>query len=251
VTIEAPTASRSGAIHYRDGSTAFEGYLALPDVQRAPRPCVLLAHDWSGLHEGMRHIADRVAALGYVCFAMDLYGRDVRGDPASDNSHLMNPLLADRALLRRRLLAALTAAVDHPLIDGGRIAAMGYCFGGLCALDLARAAPPELLAAVSFHGVLKPPQIGPQVPMTAKVLVLHGWDDPMAPPPDVLALAQELTAAGADWQLHAYGHCLHAFTFPGVNAPERGLAYDAAADRRSWAAMKAFFAEVLGEPATA
>jgi dienelactone hydrolase len=122
---------------------------------------------------------------------------------------------------------------------------MGYCFGGLCALDLARAAPSGLLGAVSFHGLLKAPGITPQAPVTAKVLVLHGWSDPMAPPADVEAFGTEFTAAGADWQLHAYGHTLHAFTVEGANAPQNGMAYNANAARRSWASMKAFFEEVF------
>ncbi|MCY1217562.1 Dienelactone hydrolase family protein [compost metagenome] len=157
----------------------------------------------------------------------------------------MNPLLSDRALLRQRLLAGLEAAKALSGVDASRMAVVGYCFGGLCALDLARAAPPDLLAAISVHGVLQPPLIGEQAPITASVLLLHGWEDPVAPPKDVLCIAKELTEAGADWQLHAYGHARHAFTFEGANFPERGIVYDAAADRRSWAAMRAFLAERL------
>jgi dienelactone hydrolase len=242
---EAPPSGRT--LDYTDGDTVFEAYVAVPPGPPGRRPTVLLAHDWSGLNEGMRAVAGRVAALGYACFALDAYGKGVRGDQAGDNAHLMAPLMADRALLRRRLLAALAAALRHPAVDPGRVAAMGYCFGGLCALDLARAAPPELRAAVSLHGDLRPPRLGPQPPIAASVLLLHGWEDPIAPPADVLAVAAELTAAGADWQLHAYGHAMHAFTFAGADFPERGIRYDAAADRCSWAATRAFLAEAFGE----
>lgn len=236
---------KTSAVDYSDGTTLFEGYLAQPSDAdaNAPVPCVLLAHEWSGLNEGMKAIARRVASLGYACFAADVYGKGVRGSEVGDNSHLMNPLLADRELLRDRLLAGLRTAAELPFVDRSRIAAMGYCLGGLCALDLARAGAPDLRAAVSFHGALQPPDIGPQQPIRASILLLHGWEDPVAPPEAVLAIARELTDAGADWQFHAYGHALHAFTFEGVNFPERGIVYDAAADRRSWRAMQDFLAE--------
>ncbi|MFJ4292802.1 dienelactone hydrolase family protein [Cupriavidus sp. NPDC089707] len=232
-------------VEYTDGRTVFEGYLATQTSLAPFAPCVVLAHEWSGLNEAMLRCADRIASLGYVCFATDVYGKGIRGDQLGDNSCLMNPLLSDRALLRQRLLAGLDAARALPGVDASRMAVVGYCFGGLCALDLARAAPPHLLAAVSVHGVLQPPRIGEQAAITASILLLHGWEDPVAPPGDVLGIAKELTEAGADWQLHAYGHARHAFTFEGASFPERGIVYDAAADRRSWAAMQAFLAERL------
>ncbi|PHS27621.1 MAG: hypothetical protein COA85_05150 [Robiginitomaculum sp.] len=119
-----------------------------------------------------------------------------------------------------------------------RMAVVGYCFGGLCALDLARAAPPNLKAAVSFHGGLTAPERSNRPQITAKILLLHGWEDPIVPPAEVLAITKELTVAGADWQLHAYGHARHAFTFESANFPERGIVYDSRADERSWAAMR-------------
>lgn len=238
----------STRVDYTLDAQVFEGYVAQPETLREKRPGVVLMHDWSGLNQGIRAVADRVAGLGYVCFALDVYGKGVRGNETGDNSHLMNPMLADRALLRRRLLRGLQAATEQPLIDASRVAAIGYCFGGLCALDLARAAPPELRAAVSFHGVLNPPDLGEQRRIKASVLLLHGWNDPFAPPSDVLAIAAELTNASADWQLHAYGHARHAFTFAGANMPERGIVYDEAADRRSWLAMQHFLREVFDSP---
>ncbi len=232
-------------LDYTDGETTFEAYVSYAQDGAAPRPCVLVGHDWSGPNRSIRANTDKLARLGYVGFALDVYGKGVRGEERGDNTALMSPLLADRALLRKRLLAGLAAATRHPMVDRNRIAIIGYCFGGLCALDLARAAPPELKGAVSFHGVLTPPGFSEQPRITASILILHGWDDPMAPPSDVLNLAKELTAAGADWQLHAYGHTRHAFTFEGANMPERGIVYNAAADRRSWAAMRAFLEEIF------
>lgn len=236
---------REPCIYEADGQT-FEAHVARLRDGAARRPAVVLGHDWSGIHDGMRRIADRIAALGYVAFVVDVYGQGVRGDPLGDNHALMDPLLADRGRLRKRLLAGLAAAARHPAVDPTRVATLGFCFGGLCALDLARAAPPGLRAAISVHGVLSPPRLLPQPPIDASILVLHGWEDPVAPPPDVLALALELTAAGADWQLHAHGHARHAFTFEGANLPERGIVYDARASKRAWAAIEAFLGETLG-----
>jgi dienelactone hydrolase len=157
----------------------------------------------------------------------------------------MGPYLNDRAKLRQRLLAAVAAARARPDVDGNRIVIIGYCFGGLCALDVARSGTNDVKGAVSLHGLFTPPGLGAQGKISTKVLVLHGWDDPMAKPDSVLGLAQEMTAAGADWQIHAYGHTLHAFTSPGANAPESGVKYDANADRRSTKAMDDFLAEVF------
>jgi dienelactone hydrolase len=146
-------------------------------------------------------------------------------------------------LLRRRLLAGLAAAKALPIVDAKRIAVIGFCFGGLCALDFARANA-DVRGVVSIHGLLKPsgltePKIAP------RVLMLHGYDDPLAPPEDVLAVAREFTAAGADWQLHAYGDTVHAFTNPSANDRAGGMQYDEAADRRSWHALEEFLGEVL------
>jgi dienelactone hydrolase len=154
--------------------------------------------------------------------------------------------MEDRALLRRRINAALAALRAHPAVDGESMGAVGYCFGGLCVLDLARSAPAGLRGVVSVHGMLHPPQIGDQARIGAKILILHGFEDPLAPPEHVLAVARELTDAGADWQLHAYGGTMHAFTNPGANAPEHGLLYNETAARRSWRSLCDFLEETLG-----
>jgi len=228
---------------YFDDTDELEGFVALP-AGDGPHPCVLIAHNWAGQSEVDNGTARRLAAMGYAGFAIDVYGKGNRGDLMGDNSHLMNPWMADRAGLQRRLLAAVDAACAHPAIDSSRIAIIGYCFGGLCALDLARSADARIKAAVSFHGAYAPSGL-PAQPITAKVLVLHGWNDPITPPDATVALAHELNAAGADWQLHAYGQTMHAFTAPSVNNPANGMQYSADADRRSWAAMTAFLAETL------
>ena len=230
---------------YVDGDDVCEAYVALP-AGDGPHSCVLVAHQWSGQSDHERATADKLAALGYAGIAIDVYGKGNRGaSDSSDHSALMMPWAANRAALRQRLMAAVAFAAGHAAIDASRIAIMGYCFGGLCALDVARSGTTDVKGAVSVHGVFGAPDIGPQANIISKVLILHGWADPMAKPADVDMIANELTAAKADWQLHAYGHAMHAFTALDANMPERGMKYDANADRRSWAATTAFLAEVL------
>lgn len=228
---------------YRDGHTECEGYVALP-AGPGPHPAVLIAHNWAGQTEADNDIARRLAGLGYAGFAIDVYGKGKRGELQGDNSHLMNPWMEDRAGLQKRLLAAVAAVAANPMVDAERIAIIGYCFGGLCALDVARSGVPEIKAAVSFHGVYTPNGL-PAQPINAKVLVLDGWRDPLCPPDAKTALMTELDAAGADWQFLAYGGTYHAFTNKGAANAAGGVEYNAAADRRSWAAMSAFLAEVF------
>lgn len=239
------TEIRTATVVYREGDDVFEGFAAWNPASSARRPGVLVAPDWAGLLEPSREHARRLAAMGYVGFALDVYGQGKRGEPGADNSALMNPLLGDRGLLRRRLMAGAEALRAHEAVDPSRIAATGYCFGGLGVLDLARANQPGLKGVVCLHGIYAPPGLGEQAPIQAKVLVGHGWDDPYTPPAALQGLAAELTAAGADWQVHVYGNTMHAFTNVMANAPDGGVKYNAAADRRSQAAMQDFLAEVL------
>ncbi len=232
-------------VDYRDGDVTCEGYAAYDESRRGPLPGVLVSHTWAGQGDAERREAERLASLGYVGFAVDIYGKGLRGGSPDENARLMQPFVDDRAALAARINAAFEALERHPRVDAERRAAIGYCFGGLCVLDLARSAPQGLRGVVSVHGMLHAPHHRPQVPITAKVLVLHGYDDPMAPPDHLRALATELTEAGADWQVHAYGRTMHAFTNPHVAAPERGLAYNPTAARRAQASMIGFLEEVL------
>jgi dienelactone hydrolase len=232
-------------LDYADGDVTCEAYVAYDKSKRGKRPAVLVSHAWGGQSHFERDKAEQLAKLGYVGFALDLYGKGVRGGTTEQNAKLMQPFLSDRAMLRRRINAALAAARGHSAVDAERVAAIGFCFGGLCVLDLARSVPSGLKGVVSVHGLFHPPQLGPQPPITAKILMLHGYDDPLATPEHLLAIAKELTDAQADWQLHAYGRTLHAFTNPEADAPEMGLKYDANADRRSWQSLRNFLEEVL------
>jgi dienelactone hydrolase len=233
-------------LEYRDGEVLCEGHVAFNTLSRARRPCVLIAHAWDGPNEQIRTKASDLARLGYLGFALDVYGKGIRGGVSDDNTELMAPYIGDRALLRRRLLAAFAAARQHPFADPSRIAVIGYCFGGLCALDLARAAPPELRAVVSVHGSLNAPESSHTWAITAKVLVIHGWKDPLSTEEAVLALTRELSDAGSDWQMILYGQAAHAFTNPAADNRRDGIYYDETADRRSWVATCNFLEETLG-----
>lgn len=231
-------------VDYSQDGTTFEGYLAWDDASTAPRPVVLVSHAWGGAGDFEHARARDLAELGYTGFSLDLYGKGVRGSNPDENAALMQPFLDDRPLLQRRLQLAVEVACGQDGADASRVAAIGYCFGGLCVLDLARIGA-DLRGVVSFHGLFHPPGNTEGNRITAKVLALHGWDDPMATPENVVALAAELTGGGADWQIHGYGHALHAFTNPEANDPDHGVAYDSTADRRSWQAMVNFLEEIF------
>lgn len=230
---------------YQDHGTVMEGYLVRPDVTHGPLPCILLCHDWSGLTQPTMQTAERFATLGYIVLALDVYGKGRRGEVHGDNSALMIPLMEDRGRLRRRLLAGASAAAGIAGVDADRMAVVGYCFGGTCALDLVRAGANGVRAAITFHGGLQPPGLGPQPPITAGILILHGWSDPIVPPDTVRAVADELTATSADWEMRIYGNAMHAFTFADASAPETGILYDDEAAAKSWAAAEAFLERQL------
>lgn len=231
-------------IEYEHEGQRLEGFLAWDDTRAAPLPGVLVSHAWAGRSEFECNKAIALAELGYAGFALDLYGKGVLGTNADENGALMMPLKSNRPRLLARLQSALAAARSQAEVDSAKVAAIGFCFGGLCVLDLARGGA-DLAGVVSFHGLLDAPEGSASTGIDAKILVLHGWDDPMAPPEHVLGIASELTAAGADWQIHGYGNTLHAFTNPEANDPGFGTVYSAAADARSWDSMKQFLAEVL------
>lgn len=232
----------SERIAYRAGDLDCEAYVARP-VGTGPHPAVLIAPTVRGPTPLEYRKADALAADGYIAIVIDHYGRDQR-DLGERAFALMNALLADRATLRRQLLDTLAFAKGLDGVDQARIAIIGYCFGGLCALDLARTGTDEVKGAAAIHGVFQPPELGPQPPIRAKILVLHGWDDPLATPDAVLGLTKELTEAGADWQLHAYGHTVHGFTNPDANVAGR-IVYSALADTRANAALAQFLGEIL------
>ena len=210
------------------------------------RPTVIIIPTVMGVSPLELGFADRLLETGYNSLVADLFGK--RFTPVVDREEAfgaMNALLSDRAALRDRLVSMLTFAKEQPEVDAGQVAVIGYCFGGLCTLDLARSGA-DFRGAASFHGLFKQPGLPPS-PIKPKVVAFHGWDDPMVPPEDVLALGRELTESGADWQIHCYGHVGHGFTNPNANQIGiDGVFYHEAAARRSWASLQNFLAEVLG-----
>jgi len=230
-------------VEYFDGKQRCVGYLAWDNSVESARPGVIISHAWGGRDSFAGQKAVQMAGLGYVGFAIDVYGDAAQPETVDEKMAMMGPLKEDRAKLLKRLKAGLKAAKELDEIDGDAMAMMGFCFGGLCTLDMARSGE-DLKAAISFHGLLDAPE-GKAKKIKAKVLVCHGWDDPMAPPDHVATLGEELTKAGCDWQLHAYGKTTHAFTVPGASNAEMGLQYNADSDRRSWAAATDLLSEVF------
>ena len=231
-------------VSWREGGQAFEGLLAVPDGD-GPHPAVLVCHAWAGRSEHEEAVAKRLAGLGYLALAGDVYGAGVRGGSKEENQALMEPLVGDRSgVLRARLSAALGALTGQPEAASGKVAAAGYCFGGLCVLDMARAGLP-VSGVAAFHAILGEDGKPGDGDIATKVLAMQGADDPMATAEDRAAFEAEMTRRGADWQLHTYGAVMHAFTNEGANDADFGTVYDAQADRRSWRAFTAFLEETL------
>ncbi|MEQ1544170.1 dienelactone hydrolase family protein [Methyloglobulus sp.] len=230
---------------YMDGEVVLEAFFAFDDAFTDRRPAVLINHTWAGRDNFVSDKARKLAELGYVGFALDMYGKGVLGTSAEENANLMQPFMENRAKLQQRMKVALNTVKLLPWVDDSKIAAIGFCFGGLCVLDLARTGV-DIKGAVSFHGLLGTPDNTKGNKIRAKILALHGRDDPMGLPEQVLAFQEEMTLAGADWQFVSYGNTAHAFTNPIANDANSGMVYQADADRRSWQAMQNFLAEIFG-----
>lgn len=233
-------------IEYKDGKQRCIGYMAWDESYADPKPCVIINHAWGGRDGFAEDKAIQMAALGYVGFALDNYGDNALPETVDDKVALMGPLKEDRAALLKRLKAGVKAAKAQPEIDGDHIAAMGFCFGGLCTLDMARSGM-DLKAAISFHGLLEAPKGHKPKKIKSKVLIAHGWDDPMAPPEHVVSIGEEMAASKCDWQLQAYGQTTHAFMVPEANNKSMGLMYNADSERRAWAAALGLLDEVFGQ----
>jgi dienelactone hydrolase len=232
-------------VEYRQDGTVLEGVFVRDSAATGKRPGVLIAHQWKGLGPYELKRAEMLAEMGYVVFCADIYGKGVRADNPQDASRLAAKYKEDRALLRARVRAALRELKGHSAVDPARVAAIGYCFGGTTVLELARSGA-DVAGVVSFHGGLGTPDPGDARQIRAKVLALHGADDPFVPAEEVVAFGEEMSNAGVDWQLTAYGGAVHSFTDWGAGSDNsKGSAYNERADRRSWEAMKAFFAEIF------
>ncbi len=230
---------------YADGATKLAGYVARPATVQGKVPGVVVVHQWMGLTDHERHVSDELARLGYVALAADIYGEGVHPKDTGEAGKLAMTYKGDRALYRRRIAAALETLKAQKGVDGNRIAVIGFCFGGTGALEAARAGLP-VKAVVSFHGGLDVPAGFVPGPVSAKVLVCHGADDPFVPAKDVAAFQDEMRKAKADYVFVAYSGAVHAFTQKEAgNDNSKGAAYNETAQRRSWQHMKDFFKENL------
>ena len=226
---------------YKDQSATLEAFIA---YKKEKAPTILIFHAWRGRDEFVIKQAEKLAEAGYIGVALDVYGKGILGNSLEENQQLMEPFLKDRMHLRKRIVSGYEAIKKQPFVDPHKMASIGFCFGGLCSLDLARSGV-DIKGAVSFHGILSDPGIE-QKEVQAKILALHGHDDPMVLPKDVEKFEEEMTRLKVDWQVHVYGQTVHAFTNPEANDPKRGTVYNPSAEKRSMQSMMNFFGEIFG-----
>ena len=226
-------------VEYKQGDTVLEGFLAYDDSKKGPMPGVLIIHDWDGVTGYEETRAKMLAEMGYVAFAADIYGKGVRPKNAQESGQNAGRYRADIPLFRARLQAGLDELKKQSQVDKGKTAAIGYCFGGGGVLELARSGA-DVSGVVSFHGSLTTPSPAKAGGVRAKVMTIHAAQDPAVPQEQFVGYLNEMRDANVDHQTVVYNLNVHAFTVIG------GSQYNADADRRSWAAMKQFFAEIFG-----
>jgi dienelactone hydrolase len=237
------------AIDYRQGGQALQGWLAYDDSVRGSQPGILVFPEWWGLTDYPKHRAEQLAKLGFVAFAADLYGKGIVTDDPNQAGQLSNKVKGDLDLMRARAGAALDQLKNDPRVDPKRIAAIGYCFGGTVALELARSGA-DLAGVVSFHGGLDTSRPEDAKNIKGKILVCTGGDDAFVPPQQIAAFEDEMRKGNVDWQVNIYSGAHHAFTNPDADKHHiPNIGYNAQADHRSWAAMQGFFDEIFGNEA--
>jgi dienelactone hydrolase len=237
---------RTEPVEYKEGTTLLEGFLAYDTGASGKRPGVLVVHQWKGLGDYEKKRAEMLAKMGYVTFAVDIYGKGIRpSDPQAAGAEA-GKYKSDRALLRKRVRSGLDELLKNKGVDAKRVAAIGYCFGGTTVIELARSGA-DVAGVVSFHGALDSPTPADGKNIKCKVLALHGADDPFVPAKDVGAFEDEMRAANVDWELVKYGGAVHGFTqWNAGNDNKSGMAYNERADKRSWEDMRQFFGEIFG-----
>ncbi|MDN3503951.1 MAG: dienelactone hydrolase family protein [Rhabdochlamydiaceae bacterium] len=230
-------------VEYNDGAFSLEAFVARESDEK--KPTVIIFHAFRGRDEFVCNMARRLAKMGYIAFAADIYGKGVLATSKEESMSLMMPYLENRDILRKRVKLAFDAACTLDYVDSSKVATIGYCFGGLCALDLARSGV-DIKAAVSFHGLLSgvSKELGNEK-IKAKILACHGGLDPQVPSSQVQEFKQEMKEASVDWQLHIYGQAMHAFTNPAANDIDFGTVYNCDADKRSFKSMIDLFNEVF------
>ncbi|MFY9235438.1 MAG: dienelactone hydrolase family protein [Fimbriimonadaceae bacterium] len=232
-------------VTYKSGDVELEAYMAYDMSAKGKRPAVLVVHDWNSIDDYERGRVVQLAEMGYVAFAVDIYGKGIRPKNREESAAQAGKYRGNRTLLRERVVAGLTELKKSPLVDTSKIAAIGYCFGGTTVLELARAGA-DVKGVVSFHGGLSSPTPADAKNIKAKILVCHGADDPGVPPAEVAGFEKEMRDAKVDYTLIAYSGAVHSFTEPSAgNDPSKGSAYHPLADKRSWEHMKVFFTELF------
>lgn len=237
-------AIKTETVEYKQGDALLEGKLIFDDAVKGARPGVLIVHQWKGVSDHELQHAEKLARSGYVAFCADIYGKGVRPQTPPEASAESGKYKQNRALLRDRVNAGLEIFRQQKFVDTKRIAAIGYCFGGLTVIELARSGA-DVAGVVSVHGGLDSPTPADGKNIKGKVLACHGADDPFVPAKDLEAFENEMREAGVDWRLIKYGGAVHSFTDRKADGSMKGAKYDEKADQRSWADMQAFFAEVL------
>ncbi len=234
-------------VDYKCGDAALQGYLVADESVAGKRPGVLVVHEWWGLNDYPKHRAEELAKMGYVAFAVDIYGKGVVTTDRGEATKLVMKYKGDRKLLRERINAGLEVLKNHKLVDPDRIAAIGYCFGGTTVLELARSGA-KVAGIVAFHAGLDTPTPEDAKNIKCKVLALNGGDDASANDDQLSKFQKEMRDAKVDWQVVQYGGAVHGFTNPANPKGGGGpVAYDEKADKRSWEAMKVFFAEIFAK----
>jgi dienelactone hydrolase len=232
-------------VEYRQDGTVMRGFLAYDDSLKGKRPGVLVVHEWWGLNDFAKEQAKKLAGLGYVALAADMYGNGLTTGDREEAARLAGALRGHPDLLRARAQAALQALAADPRVAPQGLGAIGFCFGGTTVLELAYSGA-NLAGVVSFHGGLPRPQPDDLKRLKARILVLHGADDPHVPAADITAFQEAMRQAGADWQMVCFGGAVHGFTNPAAgNNKAAGVAYEARAARRSWRYMQEFFREIF------
>ena len=229
-------------VNYYDGPTECVGYLSIPKSSNLV-PLVLVAHTWKGRSDFEDQKVLALNDLGYAALSIDIFGGGVNGQSIEENQALIAPFVNDRQLFRQRLISAVEFGKTIEGVDSSRIGLIGFCFGGLAAIELARSGH-EVAGCVSFHGLLNQSS-EPFQKVKSKLLVLHGYKDPMVTSEEILALQDEMTESDADWQFISYGNTYHAFTNPAADDIEMGTVYNPESDKRSWIAMTNFLEEVF------
>ena len=245
ISFSSTAAIKKEVVEYNHGGVVLQGYLVYDDLLKSKRPGILLVHEWWGHNKYIKDRAEQLVNLGYVVFALDMYGKDVVTDQAKKAQELATPFYEDRQLMRDRAAAGLEILKTSKRVDPMKLGVMGYCFGGTVALELARSGA-DLDAVVIFHGGLSTPDSAAASNIRGDVLVLHGADDPFVPKSEVDKFIEEMKSAGVTWQLNQYSGAVHAFTNPDTNTYKLdGIAYNYKADKRSWEAMRSFFYDVF------